>query len=313
MRGCGGWHPQCFCFVTPVLVDEDEILKMNEAFMQGEKYTPKGERITEYPAEFKKWVKTHKADIAAARSKGTEPYFIRNNADVIEGILKPKQYGNAAYAGTKLGRSASKEAYKEYADGGYVTLSQEQKANIDEIAKAFGIKANPMTFEEANQGRANVNWGKDKIYAENCQSCVAIHEARLRGLNITAKAYDNNPDSTQFLLGKHFQNVWINPKNGKTPQVTVLRGKSDKDLYAKLDKNTQTKGRYHVGINKNDNSGHVIVAERMPNDKLLFYDPQNGNFINISVFDDLEYIEVLKVDKLIFNLDYLENISEVLR
>ena len=51
MRGCDGWHPQCFCFVTPVLVDEDEMLKMNEAFMQGEKYTPKGERITEYPAD----------------------------------------------------------------------------------------------------------------------------------------------------------------------------------------------------------------------------------------------------------------------
>ena len=77
--------------------------------MQGEKYTPKGERITEYPAEFKKWVKAHKADIAKARSKGTEPYFIRNNADVIEGILKPKQYGNAAYAGTKLGRSAGQK------------------------------------------------------------------------------------------------------------------------------------------------------------------------------------------------------------
>lgn len=59
--------------------------------MQGEKYTPKGEQITEYPAEFKKWVKAHKADIAKARSRGTEPYFIRNNAYAIDGILNPKQ------------------------------------------------------------------------------------------------------------------------------------------------------------------------------------------------------------------------------
>lgn len=93
MRGCGGSHPQCFCFVTPVLVDEDEMLKMNEAFMQGEKYTPKGERITEYPAEFKKWVKAHKTDIAKSRSRGSKPYFIRNNAAVIDGILKPKKRG----------------------------------------------------------------------------------------------------------------------------------------------------------------------------------------------------------------------------
>lgn len=86
-----GWHPQCFCFVTPVLVDEDEMLKMNEAFMQGEKYTPKGERITEYPAEFKKWEKAHRTDIAKARNRGTEPYFIRNNSYAIDEILNPKQ------------------------------------------------------------------------------------------------------------------------------------------------------------------------------------------------------------------------------
>ena len=69
------------------------MLKMNEAFMQGEKYTPKGERIIEYPAEFKKWVKAHKTDIAKSRNRGTEPYFIRNNAAVIDGILKPKKRG----------------------------------------------------------------------------------------------------------------------------------------------------------------------------------------------------------------------------
>lgn len=64
---------------------------MNEAFMQGEKYTPKGERITEYPAEFKKWVKAHKTDIAKSRNRGTEPYFIRNNSYAIDEILNPKQ------------------------------------------------------------------------------------------------------------------------------------------------------------------------------------------------------------------------------
>lgn len=59
--------------------------------MQGEKYTPKGERITEYPAEFKKWEKAHRTDIAKARNRGTEPYFIRNNSYAIDEILNPKQ------------------------------------------------------------------------------------------------------------------------------------------------------------------------------------------------------------------------------
>lgn len=85
-----GWHPQCFCFVTPILMDEEEMAKVNEAFLKGEKYIPKGKRITEYPDSFKDWVREHAEDIADARDRGTEPYFIRNNAGVIDEILDPK-------------------------------------------------------------------------------------------------------------------------------------------------------------------------------------------------------------------------------
>jgi len=85
-----GWHTQCFCFVTPILVDEEEMAKVNEAFLKGEKYIPKGKRITEYPDNFKDWVTSHAEDIADARERGTEPYFIRNNAAVIDEILDPK-------------------------------------------------------------------------------------------------------------------------------------------------------------------------------------------------------------------------------
>ena len=86
-----GWHPQCFCFVTPVLVDEDEMEKMNEAFLDGKEYTPKGKQITEYPDEFKEWVRDNADNIAKSRSRGTEPYFIRNNSYAIDEILNPKQ------------------------------------------------------------------------------------------------------------------------------------------------------------------------------------------------------------------------------
>lgn len=85
-----GWHPQCFCFVTPILIDEDEMRKVNEAFLKGEKYIPKGKQITEYPDGFKDWVSEHAEDIASARERGTEPYFIRNNSGVIDEMLNPK-------------------------------------------------------------------------------------------------------------------------------------------------------------------------------------------------------------------------------
>lgn len=84
-----GWHPQCFCFVTPILMDEDEMAKVSEAFLRGEKYVPRGKRITDYPDNFKQWVSEHREDIAQSRDRGTEPYFIRNNAIAIDEILDP--------------------------------------------------------------------------------------------------------------------------------------------------------------------------------------------------------------------------------
>lgn len=86
-----GWHPQCFCFCTPILMDEDEMAKVTEAFLKGEKYTPKGKPITDYPQNFKDWVTEHQEDIAAARERGTEPYFIRNNAQAVDEIINPSQ------------------------------------------------------------------------------------------------------------------------------------------------------------------------------------------------------------------------------
>lgn len=85
-----GWHVQCFCFATPILIDEDEMAKVTEAFLKGEKYTPRGKQITDYPPHFKNWVQDNKENILASRNRGTEPYFIRNNASAIDEILNPK-------------------------------------------------------------------------------------------------------------------------------------------------------------------------------------------------------------------------------
>lgn len=83
-----GWHPQCFCFAVPILADWEEQKKMEDAMIKGEKYVSPN-LITDYPQEFKDWVEEHGEQIEAARERGTEPYFIRNNAKVIDNILYP--------------------------------------------------------------------------------------------------------------------------------------------------------------------------------------------------------------------------------
>lgn len=86
-----GWHPQCFCFVTPILMDEEEIQKMNEAMLEGKEYKPRGKRITQYPENFKEWVRDNEDKILASHDIATDPYFVRNNFNAVQDILNPKE------------------------------------------------------------------------------------------------------------------------------------------------------------------------------------------------------------------------------
>lgn len=145
-------------------------------------------------------------------------------------------------------------------------------------------------------------------FKENCQSCVVVHEARLRGLNITAKGYTDEVGSTSYELGEHFENAWINPKTGKSPMPTIIR--YGKDWVQKAEKQMKSNGRYHIGINDANGYGHVITAEQIDG-SLIYYDPQSNSFENISDFD-IEYLEILKIDKLLINSRLLSKISKLI-
>ena len=84
-----GWHPQCFCVMTPILPKDDELEAMADAKLEGKEYTPETPAITDYPDNFKEFVRDNADNINKARERGTEPYFIRNNAGVIDNILNP--------------------------------------------------------------------------------------------------------------------------------------------------------------------------------------------------------------------------------
>lgn len=160
-------------------------------------------------------------------------------------------------------------------------MSGVQKLNIESITDDLGIKATPMSFIETNKGMGNINVKPDTMYSENCQSCVAVHEAKLRGLNITAKAYSPDVKSVQYKLGERFRDMWIIPKTKKIPEPTIINGGSDDNMIARLEKGMKSTGRYHIRVNYPNNSGHVITAERLKNGKLIYYDSQSGDFLNI--------------------------------
>lgn len=304
-----GWHPHCRCHAETILKTPEEVMADNERILNGEKPTEESvNTVKDVPRRFKDWMDENSERISGHSSA---PYFMTDNPQYTG--VRPRTGGVGAVTGTKLGRAATKAAIKEYEDSKPTILSEEQRANTTTIAIEMGLKdCKPMTFLEADEGRSNINYGKGQAFVENCQCCVAVHEARLRGLNLTSGAYSGAKDSVQYQLGERFQDIWISPKTGKTPSVTILKAGTDEALYGKLDKALNATGRYHVGINYSNGQGHVITAERLSSGKVVFYDAQSGEFLNIKEYTALESFEILKVDKLLFRIDWIRKISQII-
>lgn len=305
-----GWHPFCRCYAVPVLAKQEEFLEYQRKLLASEdvsdfKFTG---TVKDVPEKFTSWLKNNETRLNNAKSI---PYFLKDNPKY-SGIT-PRLGAGSRYSGTKLGRSATKAAYKEYEDALPPTLTSEQTANINEIAKDMGITVTPMSFLDADSGRGNIHFVKGALYEENCQCCVAVHEARLRGLNLTAVAYNADTSSIQWQLGERFEDIWINPKTKKTPVVQKIKGGDDNAILQSLEKQMQATGRYHIGVNFKDGRGHVITAERLNSGKVIYYDAQSGEFLNIREYAALESVELLKVDKLLFNKSMLRAISELLK
>ena len=318
-RGCypkdfkfTGWHPHCRCHVTSILKTQEEIDSDTQKLLNGEPIDGESvNTVKDVPQAFKDWLTDNDERMQKASSV---PYFISDNPKYTG--VQPHYGAVGAVTGTKLGRTATKAAFKIYENMQAPTLTAEVAANTEAIAKDFGIKTKPtpMTFLEANEGRGNVFYGKGNAYEENCQAAVVVHEARLRGLNVTAQGYDGTKGSASYQLGERFETIWENAKTHKTPTLTELRGDTFDAMVGKIEKATKATGRYHIGINMQNNEGHVITAERLPNGQMAFYDAQVGAFLKLEEYADsgVEYFEVLKVDKLILRRDIFKKIARLL-
>ena len=92
-----GWHPQCLCYATAILMDEDDFDKQElsdlKSALKGTEYrklSAKNE-VTELPDGFKDWVAENEAKQA---NWASTPYFIKDNfvdGDLSKGLLYVKE------------------------------------------------------------------------------------------------------------------------------------------------------------------------------------------------------------------------------
>lgn len=315
-----GWHPQCMCYSIPILKTEDE-------FFDDDTDAKSANEVEDVPQGFKDWIKDNEERIERAEKRGTLPYFIRDNRGEMDRILNPdkKAYREAENsphygAAMKLGRSATKEAMKIVENIGAPELTEVQKKNILELADALGVprkEIKPMSFLDADQGASNPTKSDS-----NCQSVVVAFSARRRGLNCSALPYDET-NTTQNYLMSRFNEAWlVTDRKGqqKFAPITTLRGKSDEEAISKLKKQLTADGEYVLGINykmkpgEEEPLGHVLSIIR-ENGEVIIHDEQQvaqrERFINIESFEDIDYFELIRIDKATLNVGLIKQILHI--
>ena len=169
----------------------------------------------------------------------------------------------------------------------------------------------------------NPNFKKGEGYQRNCQVCVAVFEARMRGYNIEALPLDEN-NEIMMELRANPEKAFIDKKTNLPPKLIYDEKITD---YKKMCEwlNTIIKPNEHYGfickivLNQNgqDLYDHILIAYKTEQGELRFYDPQNGvdseYFWNIrfnhgdeSVF----YPTIFRIDNADLNIYYLNNISK---
>ena len=111
-----GWHPNCTDYKIPILKTEDEFFSIDDK--------PSVNEVKDVPDSFKQWVRDNQASIKRAESRGTTPYFVRDNRKLVDGLMKSK----------------SANAYKYQQS----ILSDKSNAKTNEPFKMDGSKAQEL-------------------------------------------------------------------------------------------------------------------------------------------------------------------------
>lgn len=177
-----------------------------------------------------------------------------------------------------------------------------------------------MTFTEADSGSVNPNFEESDGFQCNCQTCVVVFEARLRGWNIEAKPYTEGSNLEK--LSENTSLAWIDSE-GKHPQyVYNLEANSTDAMYDFISETVKPGQRYTMqGIWKGPwGCGHIISVFREETGNLVFYDPQINKIYNergikenvLSMMKkgttEEETIKLLRVDNLSFDKDIVSSI-----
>ena len=314
-----GFHPFCICFATPITMEPENFADflLNDT-------VPKEQVITDIPQGAKDFVIENKDGLQSA-------FWYKDNFTNDGGLQREIVSQPITNEVIKISRP---KRIKTDAEKNDIQKRWEERFarnfNQTKIEQKIGIKrGEEMTFEEANELRGNINFGKGNEYGVNCQSCVVANELRRRGYDVTALPNLEKKGNIPHELSYRTNWAWIDPKTMVMPvkktaggiydvtRTGALKSKSIKELTKELVELVKEPGRYHIDFSwKGRNSGHIITLEKSLDGKIVIYDPQTGKIKNwgeLSKEISLKYgVNVLRVDNLLVNTDIINGIVKKL-
>ena len=78
-----GWHPNCRCYMVPLLLTPEEMDASRDAIINGEEFDPTGSAnyVGDVPKNFVDWCLNNQERIEEANQWGTLPYFLCDNRE----------------------------------------------------------------------------------------------------------------------------------------------------------------------------------------------------------------------------------------
>lgn len=203
----------------------------------------------------------------------------------------------------ELEKDISGQPNELYSDPNYEELIERINNRRPQIANV--TPGNSMTFEQADSGHVNPNYGKDYGYSINCQSCVVAFEARERGYNVQVLPCTKGSVLDRLSIDPRM--AWIDPKTGKHPEYIYDNNRRTAEEYLDFVSEVVKPGnRYTIQFawKGRGHSGHIVNIDRAPNGLLRIKDNQRGREEQsewIGDFAVLDYLSRVKYeDKLPF-------------
>lgn len=219
-----GWHPQCRCYVVPILADEKEFDKIQEAILNDEPIPESKSVIREPNKYFQDWWKSNKKRVSEAQSL---PYWVKDNPKYTK-IKREK-----TDAEKSLEKAIKDVVIKARSSGGEVQgLAESIAAGHNAICTPINYKSEASIKRKVLSRRIK----DDSFMPENLTDCVRttiIVDTRqlkyvINELKAQESFYKYKPQKT--ILGYVGNIVNVKTNNGLVAEIQVNTAKM---IYAK--------------------------------------------------------------------------------